>query len=205
MRRQSRESNMTINGTSSSYESEQNTLGASPEVSESVGFEKGPEAFRTISEVADELHVPQHTLRLWETQFHQVRPLKRGGGRRYYRPDDVVLLSQIADLLYKQGYTVKGVQRLLQEGALARTEPLDTPEGENEGVTVAQSEVAPVEDAPAVADYEQVEAVVAELPAAIEAGLEQALVQVMGQNVRLRADLSDVLVELEALRRKILA
>ncbi|MGG6430110.1 MerR family transcriptional regulator [Acetobacter ghanensis] len=196
---------MTINGTSSPYESEQNTLNASLEVSESVGFEKGPEAFRTISEVADELHVPQHTLRLWETQFHQVRPLKRGGGRRYYRPDDVVLLSQIADLLYKQGYTVKGVQRLLQEGALARTEPLDTPEGENEGVTVAQSEVAPVEDAPAVADYEQVEAVVAELPAAIEAGLEQALVQVMGQNVRLRADLSDVLVELEALRRKILA
>ncbi|MDN6713383.1 MAG: MerR family transcriptional regulator, partial [Acetobacter sp.] len=74
------------------------------DVSESGSFEKGPHAFRTISEVADELHVPQHTLRLWETQFHQVRPLKRGGGRRYYRPEDVLLLARIADLLYNQGY-----------------------------------------------------------------------------------------------------
>jgi DNA-binding transcriptional MerR regulator len=77
---------------------------------------KSPTAFRTISEVADELHIPQHVLRFWETKFAQVRPLKRGGGRRYYRPDDIMLLRRISDLLYVQGYTIKGVQRLLREG-----------------------------------------------------------------------------------------
>ena len=78
--------------------------------------QKSPNAFRTISEVADELHVPQHVLRFWETKFPQVRPLKRGGGRRYYRPDDIALLRRISGLLYIQGYTIKGVQRLLREG-----------------------------------------------------------------------------------------
>ena len=77
---------------------------------------KAPNAFRTISEVADDLHIPQHVLRFWETKFTQVKPLKRGGGRRYYRPDDIQLLRRIADLLYTQGYTIKGVQRLLREG-----------------------------------------------------------------------------------------
>ena len=77
---------------------------------------KAPNAFRTISEVADELHIPQHVLRFWETKFPQVKPLKRGGGRRYYRPDDIQLLRRISDLLYIQGYTIKGVQRLLREG-----------------------------------------------------------------------------------------
>src|SRR5713101_5456841 len=77
---------------------------------------KAPNAFRTISEVADELHIPQHVLRFWETKFAQVRPLKRGGGRRYYRPDDISLLRRISDLLYIEGYTIKGVQRLLREG-----------------------------------------------------------------------------------------
>jgi DNA-binding transcriptional MerR regulator len=77
---------------------------------------KAPTAFRTISEVADDLHIPQHVLRFWETKFTQVKPLKRGGGRRYYRPDDITLLRRISDLLYIQGYTIKGVQRLLREG-----------------------------------------------------------------------------------------
>lgn len=77
---------------------------------------KAPNAFRTISEVADELHIPQHVLRFWETRFPLVKPLKRGGGRRYYRPDDIALLRRISDLLYIQGYTIKGVQRLLREG-----------------------------------------------------------------------------------------
>ena len=77
---------------------------------------KAPNAFRTISEVADERHIPQHVLRFWETKFPQVKPLKRGGGRRYYRPDDISLLRRISDLLYIQGYTIKGVQRLLREG-----------------------------------------------------------------------------------------
>jgi DNA-binding transcriptional MerR regulator len=83
---------------------------------------KTADAFRTISEVADDLHVPQHVLRFWETKFPQVRPLKRGGGRRYYRPEDVVLLRRVADLLYTQGYTIKGVQRLLREGGGALQE-----------------------------------------------------------------------------------
>ena len=77
---------------------------------------KAPTAFRTISEVADELHIPQHVLRFWETKFPQIKPLKRGGGRRYYRPEDIQLLRRISDLLYIQGYTIKGVQRLLREG-----------------------------------------------------------------------------------------
>src|SRR4030081_2381341 len=86
---------------------------------------KAPNAFRTISEVADELHIPQHVLRFWETKFPQVRPLKRGGGRRYYRPEDVELLRQIRSLLYHEGYTIKGVQRLMREGAVKdRVEPL---------------------------------------------------------------------------------
>jgi DNA-binding transcriptional MerR regulator len=81
-------------------------------------IEKSAGAFRTISEVADELEVPQHVLRFWETKFPQVRPLKRGGGRRYYRPEDVELLRQIRSLLYHEGYTIKGVQRLMREGSL---------------------------------------------------------------------------------------
>ncbi len=78
---------------------------------------KSAAAFRTISEVSDELDVPQHVLRFWETKFAQVRPLKRGGGRRYYRPEDVDLLRQIRDLLYTDGYTIKGGQRLLRDSA----------------------------------------------------------------------------------------
>ncbi|BCP53366.1 hypothetical protein K32_19830 [Kaistia sp. 32K] len=76
---------------------------------------KGPDAFRTISEVAEELDLPQHVLRFWETRFTQIKPMKRGGGRRYYRPDDVELLRGIRRLLYGEGYTIKGVQRILKE------------------------------------------------------------------------------------------
>ena len=76
---------------------------------------KSPSAFRTISEVANQLEVPQHVLRFWESKFSQVRPLKRGGGRRYYRPEDVELLRRIRALLYDDGYTIKGVQKLLRE------------------------------------------------------------------------------------------
>lgn len=76
---------------------------------------KSPDAFRTISEVADELNVPQHVLRFWETKFTVVKPLKRGGGRRYYRPGDVDLIRGIRDLLYTHGFTIKGAQKLLKE------------------------------------------------------------------------------------------
>ena len=77
---------------------------------------KSAAAFRTISEVAGELDVPPHVLRFWETKFSQVKPVKRGGGRRYYRPEDVALLRRIRELLYGEGYTIKGVQRLLRDG-----------------------------------------------------------------------------------------
>src|SRR6202020_2488810 len=91
---------------------------------------KTADAFRTISEVADELAVPQHVLRFWETKFPQIKPLKRGGGRRYYRPADVGLLRRVSRLLYQEGYTIRGVQRLLREGSLKpvgrSTEPVKT-------------------------------------------------------------------------------
>jgi DNA-binding transcriptional MerR regulator len=77
--------------------------------------DKAPDAFRTISEVADDLDLPQHVLRFWETRFSQIKPMKRGGGRRYYRPDDVDLLRGIRHLLYGEGYTIRGVQRILKD------------------------------------------------------------------------------------------
>jgi DNA-binding transcriptional MerR regulator len=93
---------------------------------------KSPDAFRTISEVADDLDIPQHVLRFWETRFSQIKPLKRGGGRRYYRPDDVALLKGIRRLLYGEGYTIKGLQRILKEQgprhvqAIGRGAPIGT-------------------------------------------------------------------------------
>jgi len=78
-------------------------------------LDKAPDAFRTISEVASELEVPQHVLRFWESRFREIKPMKRGGGRRYYRPDDVTLLKGIRHMLYGEGYTIRGVQRILKE------------------------------------------------------------------------------------------
>jgi DNA-binding transcriptional MerR regulator len=82
-------------------------------------MDKAPEAFRTISEVADEIDVPQHVLRFWESRFGQIRPLKRGGGRRFYRPEDVDLLRGVRHLLYGEGYTIRGVQRIFREQGAA--------------------------------------------------------------------------------------
>jgi DNA-binding transcriptional MerR regulator len=100
---------------------------------------KAPDAFRTISEVADELDLPQHVLRFWESRFHEIRPMKRGGGRRYYRPDDIDLLRGIRHLLYGEGYTIRGVQRILREQG-------------NKFVQVVWQEGAP--QPPHVAEYE---------------------------------------------------
>lgn len=131
-----------------SIEESPETAPDTQEADDEIRGRKGPLAFRTISEVADELKVPQHVLRFWETRFEQVRPLKRGGGRRYYRPEDVDLLRRIATLLYVKGYTIKGVQRVLREKG---------PEGLEEEVsgkaaeasvsdTVSVPEVSPPQD-----------------------------------------------------------
>ncbi|MCX8498281.1 MAG: MerR family transcriptional regulator [Caulobacteraceae bacterium] len=78
-------------------------------------MQKGPDAFRTISEAADELGVPQHVLRFWETKFSFIRPMKRAGGRRFYRPHDLTVLAGVRDLLHKEGFTIKGVQKLYRD------------------------------------------------------------------------------------------
>ena len=107
---------------------------------------KSAGAFRTISEVADLLDVQQHVLRFWETKFSQIRPLKRGGGRRYYRPEDIVLLQRIHELLYTQGYTIKGVQKLLKEHGKAivlkgvETKPTETRQSQMQGAQPANSD-----------------------------------------------------------------
>lgn len=136
---------------------------------------KAPNAFRTISEVADELHIPQHVLRFWETKFPQIKPLKRGGGRRYYRPDDILLLRRISDLLYIQGYTIKGVQRLLRDGGGQLSEDIPP-------ATAAEREAAAVERADV--DEAEMEAADDTLPsepdpAVAEAERLRALLQVM--------------------------
>lgn len=103
---------------------------------------KSAAAFRTISEVAKALDVPQHVLRFWETKFSQVRPMKRAGGRRYYRPDDVALLRRIRGLLYDDGYTIRGVQRLLREGGAKGLLEGEAPAAES--TTAAKASAAPV-------------------------------------------------------------
>jgi DNA-binding transcriptional MerR regulator len=102
---------------------------------------KAPEAFRTISEVADGLDVPQHVLRFWETRFTQIRPMKRGGGRRYYRPNDVDLLNGIRQLLYGEGYTIRGVQRILRDHGVAHVTAI----GRGEITAEPEGEARPVE------------------------------------------------------------
>lgn len=136
---------------------------------------KASGAFRTISEVADELDVQQHVLRFWETKFSQVKPLKRGGGRRYYRPEDVALLKHIHYLLYTEGYTIKGVQKLLKG------------QGKNQ---IAAQQAASEMPEEAVASKVQ--------PANAPAQEQQA--RVIDLSDRQRAALEDTLAELKALR-----
>ena len=108
-------------------------------------MDKAPDAFRTISEVADELDIPQHVLRFWESRFPQIKPMKRAGGRRYYRPDDVDLLRGIKHLLYGEGYTIRGVQRILREQGPKFVQAVWQP-------GAAQPEVLPEEEAPEQAE-----------------------------------------------------
>lgn len=118
-------------------------------------MEKSPDAFRTISEAAEELDLPQHVLRFWETRFGQIKPLKRGGGRRYYRPDDVQLLKGIRHLLYDQGFTIKGVQRILKEQGARHVIAI----GETGSIVpIAPQNPAPAESDAAYADFEEIDA-----------------------------------------------
>jgi DNA-binding transcriptional MerR regulator len=112
--------------------------------------DKSPEAFRTISEVAEDLDVPQHVLRFWETRFSQIRPMKRGGGRRYYRPADVDLLKGIRHLLYGEGYTIRGVQRILKEEGMAHLIAIGRGEAEADKPAVAANEPKSVAVAPRI-------------------------------------------------------
>ncbi len=106
---------------------------------------KSAEAFRTISEAATELDLPQHVLRFWETKFSHIRPLKRGGGRRYYRPEDLLLLRRIRDLLYDDGYTIRGVQKLLRRND-GKT-PGNDDDSQREGIVLDRRQQAELADA----------------------------------------------------------
>ncbi len=114
----------------------------------SRGGRKSAAAFRTISEVAEDLGVQQHVLRFWETKFSHVKPLKRGGGRRYYRPEDISLLKAIHNLLYVEGYTIKGVQKLLRD--VGKNQIVlnfsDVKERGDDTVTTTQTKTAAVDD-----------------------------------------------------------
>ncbi len=115
--------------------------------------EKSDVAFRTISEVSEYLGVPQHVLRFWESRFSHIRPLKRGGGRRYYRPEDIALLKRIKSLLYTDGLTIKGVQKLLRDGA------------SDESAVTATKSASVASEPPAILDREELERMVGELTA----------------------------------------
>lgn len=140
--------------------------------------QKAPNAFRTISEVANELEVQQHVLRFWETKFTQVKPLKRGGGRRYYRPEDVALLKRIHHLLYTEGYTIKGVQKLLKGRSKSQ---VAGSQAENQNAAAAPAPQPKVQPA------------------------TQAAVQASGMSAKQRAVLEMMLAELKALRSMVKA
>ncbi|MFD2235366.1 MerR family transcriptional regulator [Phaeospirillum tilakii] len=181
---------------------------------------KSEAAFRTISEVADELEVPQHVLRFWEGRFPQVRPLKRGGGRRYYRPEDVALLRRIRDLLYREGYTIKGAQKALRDGGSAASDlpPLDDdhpfpPDDDEDEADLAPPPVLapslperpvpvtprPAAPAPLAAPAVAVTAPVSPVPPAAVAGTEPARLR-----PETRQALGELLDELEELRSLLL-
>lgn len=141
---------------------------------------KADGAFRTISEVADELDVPQHVLRFWETKFTQVKPLKRGGGRRYYRPEDVSLLKHIHNLLYTEGYTIKGVQKLLKG------------QGKNQ---IAAKADALEEAVQSVAPQPK-----AQVSGQIEVSVQQSSAKVYNLSGQQRTAMEEMLAELKALR-----
>ncbi len=177
-------------------------------------MDKSPEAFRTISEVAETLDVPPHVLRFWETRFAQVKPVKRGGGRRYYRPEDVRLLRGIKGLLYEDGLTIKGVQKVLRERGVRHVVGLGTPSDEVEpasasGTTPATQPKPEPERAaangakrPGAKTHRQPQADLFEGPEPGPAAIRPEVVKAAAEN---KAALKALLGELEALRAEMLA
>jgi DNA-binding transcriptional MerR regulator len=151
---------------------------------------KSAGAFRTISEVAGELNVQQHVLRFWETKFTQVKPLKRGGGRRYYRPEDVELLRSIRALLYNDGYTIKGVQKLLREGGMKSVRNPQPDQAPPEGAKERREPVFRSRSAPARAEPVAEPTISTPQPQAARKPLDPET----------RASLKSLLGELQALR-----
>ena len=127
---------------------------------------KSADAFRTISEVAEDLDLPQHVLRFWETRFPQIRPLKRAGGRRFYRPSDVLLLTAIRQLLYGEGYTIKGVQKLLKEQG---TKAIQAGQSPSVG-TILPDDIAAADDEPE--SFDEIAERDDEMPATVRAALD---------------------------------
>ena len=153
-------------------------------------MDKSADAFRTISEAAEELDVPQHVLRFWETRFAQIKPMKRGGGRRYYRPDDMELLRAIRHLLYGEGYTIRGVQRMLKEHGVKTVVALRAagglPSADASGVRHPADEADDGADEAAEAGGAE-EAFLPDLSPEAERSLRAALAEVMEARRVLRA------------------
>jgi DNA-binding transcriptional MerR regulator len=172
---------------------------------------KSEAAFRTISEVAEDLDVPQHVLRFWESKFPQVKPLKRGGGRRYYRPEDVALLRRIRDLLYSEGYTIKGVQKLLREGggkdtgaAAAKIQPeLVLPLGEPSAPSAEPLPAEEEEGECAVDEFVLTDGDASEDTDSVDHSLELLMQAPLdgGISVSVRLELQELLGELEQIRQ----
>ena len=154
---------------------------------------KSAAAFRTISEVASDLDIPAHVLRFWESKFAQVKPLKRGGGRRYYRPEDIELLRGIRELLYTDGYTIKGVQKLLKEGGvkqiLAQQAGQAEPSGPSGQTDQNETPMPQEAEAPQPATPSAVHAVSGPAAAVMD---REVLQQVLGELEEMRATLKNV-------------
>jgi DNA-binding transcriptional MerR regulator len=177
-------------------------------VEEEQVVDKSPDAFRTISEVAEDLDLPQHVLRFWETRFPQIKPMKRGGGRRYYRPDDVALITGLKALLYGQGYTIKGVQRILKEqgaksvqavgrgGALPLSAPVQNV-GELRALADANGGALPEEALAAAAPRQPAPAAVA-APGPVRPDLDAVLRDALSDVEAARNDLARVLSRQQA-------
>ena len=149
-------------------------------------LQKSPQAFRTISEVAGELHVQQHVLRFWETKFSQIKPLKRGGGRRYYRPEDVDLLRGIRTLLHYDGYTIKGVRKVLRDYGLKHVTDIGRAERTTERDAELDAEQGPAATPPTAA--------APILPITLTEAQQEALERILDDLLSLKA-------KLEAARR----